>query len=33
MTDIITAKRIGYKQTFKAITIGLETAYLIMALI
>jgi hypothetical protein len=33
MTDINTAKRIGYRQAFKAITIGLAVAYFIMALI
>jgi uncharacterized membrane protein YqjE len=32
MTDITTAKRIGYKQAFKAITIGLAIAYFIMSL-
>lgn len=32
MTDIIIANRIGYRQAFKAITIGLAVAYLIMAL-
>lgn len=33
MTDITTAKKIGYRQAFKAITIGLIVAYLIMALL
>lgn len=33
MTDIHTAKRIGYRQAFKAITIGLAVAYFIMALV
>jgi hypothetical protein len=32
MTDITTAKKIGYRQAFKAITIGLAIAYFIMAL-
>lgn len=32
MTDITIAKRIGYRQAFKAVTIGLAIAYLIMAL-
>ena len=32
MTDITAAKRIGYSQAFKAITIGLAIAYLLMAL-
>jgi hypothetical protein len=32
MTDITRAKRIGYRQAFKAITIGLAVAYLIIAL-
>lgn len=32
MADINTAKRIGYRQAFKAITIGLAVAYIMMAL-
>ena len=32
MTDISSARKIGYRQAFKAITIGLAVAYLIMAL-
>ena len=33
MTDISSAKKIGYIQAFKAISIGLLIAYLIMALL
>lgn len=32
MRDIITSKKIGYKQAFKAVTFGLCIAYIIMAL-
>ena len=32
MTDLITIKKIGYRQAFKAITVGLIIAYFIMAL-
>ena len=31
MTDLKTIKRIGYTQAFKAITVGLAIAYIIMA--
>jgi hypothetical protein len=33
MTNRITSKKIGYKQSFKAITIGLALAYFIIALL
>ena len=32
MTDFTTIKKIGYRQAFKAITVGLVIAYVIMAL-
>lgn len=32
MTDFATIKKIGYRQAFKAITVGLVIAYIIMAL-
>ncbi|KAA9035818.1 hypothetical protein FW778_19875 [Ginsengibacter hankyongi] len=32
MTDFTTIKKIGYRQAFKAITVGLVIAYIIMAL-
>ena len=33
MTDFTTFKKIGYTQAFKAITVGLVIAYVIMALL
>jgi hypothetical protein len=32
MTDFSTVKKIGYRQAFKAVTVGLVIAYVIMAL-